>query len=299
MRRAFTLIELLVVIAIVAILAAILFPVFAQAKEAAKKTQCVSNQKQLGLAFIQYATDFDDVFPNPGGGTRLASNNASPQTGWIQTTPDGSGAGIWPYVKSRSLKGASGNMYSCPMAQDYTGVIPAGAPPYDDRQRSFVMNDYLRAYHPGAYATNVTVVSGVPDSFASGISQTQVPDPADLILLYEGAQKMQPSADPGGTNRNGSPYHRRTAGPSTQVGATIGFPAAVHSGKRMADFLFLDGHVKTLTPGATWTAGTNPQLQTINPDTWNGLCTARTNGYTCGSGKTDFWNPQQGGVVYP
>ncbi|MDR3690834.1 MAG: prepilin-type N-terminal cleavage/methylation domain-containing protein [Fimbriimonas sp.] len=62
-RRAFTLIELLVVIAIIAILASILFPVFAQAKDAAKKTQCISNTKQLGLAGIMYAGDFDDTLP--------------------------------------------------------------------------------------------------------------------------------------------------------------------------------------------------------------------------------------------
>jgi len=61
LRRAFTLIELLVVIAIIAILAAILFPVFAQAKEAAKKTHCVSNTKQTGLASMMYAADWDDV----------------------------------------------------------------------------------------------------------------------------------------------------------------------------------------------------------------------------------------------
>ena len=62
-RRAFTLIELLVVIAIIAILAAILFPVFAQAKEAAKKTADLSNHKQVTLAFMQYLPDNDDVFP--------------------------------------------------------------------------------------------------------------------------------------------------------------------------------------------------------------------------------------------
>ncbi|MER3496610.1 MAG: hypothetical protein C4320_07440, partial [Armatimonadota bacterium] len=66
MRRGFTLIELLVVIAIIAILAAILFPVFAQAKEAAKKTQCLSSLKQLNSAMILYAGDSDDSFMNTG-----------------------------------------------------------------------------------------------------------------------------------------------------------------------------------------------------------------------------------------
>jgi len=60
MRKAFTLIELLVVIAIIAILAAILFPVFAQAKASAKKTACLSNQRQLGIALTQYISDNDD-----------------------------------------------------------------------------------------------------------------------------------------------------------------------------------------------------------------------------------------------
>lgn len=62
-RRAFTLIELLVVIAIIAILAAILFPVFAQAREAAKKTRSLSDKKQIGLALIMYANDNDDGLP--------------------------------------------------------------------------------------------------------------------------------------------------------------------------------------------------------------------------------------------
>ena len=63
MRKAFTLIELLVVIAIIAILAAILFPVFAQAREAAKKTQALSQAKQLGTSTVLYASDNDDVLP--------------------------------------------------------------------------------------------------------------------------------------------------------------------------------------------------------------------------------------------
>ena len=64
-RRGFTLIELLVVIAIIAILAAILFPVFAQAREAARKTQCLSNTKQVGTAVMMYVQDYDETFaPN-------------------------------------------------------------------------------------------------------------------------------------------------------------------------------------------------------------------------------------------
>ena len=67
-RRAFTLIELLVVIAIIAILAAILFPVFAQAREAARSTACLSNLKQIGLGIHMYAGDYDEQFPDGGYG---------------------------------------------------------------------------------------------------------------------------------------------------------------------------------------------------------------------------------------
>ena len=62
-RRAFTLIELLVVIAIISVLAAILFPVFARAREKGRQAACISNQKQIVMAFQMYSNDYDEMFP--------------------------------------------------------------------------------------------------------------------------------------------------------------------------------------------------------------------------------------------
>jgi prepilin-type N-terminal cleavage/methylation domain-containing protein len=87
-RRAFTLIELLVVIAIIAILAAILFPVFATAREKARQTTCLSNVKQLGIAFLAYQQDYDEC--NPNGSNPYADGN-----GWACM--------VYPYVKSTGV----------------------------------------------------------------------------------------------------------------------------------------------------------------------------------------------------
>src|SRR5258708_6558462 len=89
-RAAFTLIELLVVIAIIAVLAAILFPVFAQAKMAAKKTQALSSAKQLGLSIVMYNTDVDDQFPSGFGSTTWQAADLWPQK-------------VQPYVKNINL----------------------------------------------------------------------------------------------------------------------------------------------------------------------------------------------------
>ena len=94
----FTLIELLVVIAIIAILAAILFPVFATAREKARQSSCASNEKQLGLGFLQYAADYDECFPS-GTDQKPVGTPVSDGEGWANQ--------IYSYVKSKDV-------YTCP-----------------------------------------------------------------------------------------------------------------------------------------------------------------------------------------
>src|SRR6476661_7679135 len=104
-RKAFTLIELLVVIAIIAILAAILFPVFARAREKARQTQCTSNLKQLGLSILQYTQDYDEVFPYgvSGPGANRVYGWAGPIYNYVKSTdvyrcPDDTTAATSPSV---------------------------------------------------------------------------------------------------------------------------------------------------------------------------------------------------------
>ncbi len=186
-RRGFTLIELLVVIAIIAILAAILFPVFAQAKAAAKKTTCLSQTKQISLGTLMYCGDYDDYEPlmeiggppqfaqsgdGPAptilftfwfGGVGLDLNN--PSVGW-QIVPN---AGLlYPYMKSQAIM-------ACPSAttpKNLDGGI----------QHAFNLG----------YGVNYNVIGPGPDMGGKGsATTTSMAAPAETILLSDAASAIE------------------------------------------------------------------------------------------------------------
>jgi prepilin-type N-terminal cleavage/methylation domain-containing protein len=153
----FTLIELLVVIAIIAILAAILFPVFQTAREKARQTSCASNLKQLGLGFTQYEQDFDELLPC----SNYISGSSCPVTssGWAGQ--------IYPYVKSTGV-------FTCPddSTQASSAQLTAG-------------------YTPISYALNVSFDVGTCYTLGNGY-YTSIMDnvskdtsPSQTVLLFE------------------------------------------------------------------------------------------------------------------
>jgi len=194
LKRAFTLIELLVVIAIIAILAAILFPVFAQAKAAAKKTAGISNQKQISLAALMYCGDWDDKYPQTDGCDQFSSLN--------------------PALRATSMNGAAGQ--GCGTPPTTVGATPNGY----NRVNTYSWQKWFLPYtknvelfvHPGRQkdqimwdnggeimngfalnpaitgSANVNVTTGavlrVRNSWLGG-TQTSIPDVASAMLLFE------------------------------------------------------------------------------------------------------------------
>jgi len=261
-RKAFTLIELLVVIAIIAILAAILFPVFAQAREKARQITCASNLKQIGLGILQYVEDYDEVFPQG------ASNSwNSPWPGTVQ-----------PYIKSI-------NVFRCP--DDSSPLVNQANPGWMGDNISYACNGLIGWHNDGppnwsGYNTCLGVMCvDQADSLGgwlqSGVtSDAQITLPSATVLVAEKHSDDDiawggPGVASGGNissvfadTNEGLGWENYGAGPmsipygsdaaSTSWGQANGANGAVsvdHAGKTQSNFLFCDGHVKSMSAVAT------------------------------------------------
>lgn len=272
-RSGFTLIELLVVIAIIAILAAILFPVFAQAREKARSSSCLSNQKQIATAILSYTQDYDESYPLAYGkynGAWASGYGASFPAKWdtpVDAGFDANSEAAWansiqPYIKSIEL-------FRCPSASEVT--LGWSATP----SRS----------NPGfsSYAYNGLLMSS---------PLAAVNAPADVIMVseaqgktaYEGVALANPRLIC--PNANEECVYKPRSGGACQTGnggtgatGTYGDAATrwVHSNGM--NFTFADGHVKWRRLGASIGGATNARVDpwTLYKD--NGTSnTAWTNG---------------------
>ena len=196
--KGFTLIELLVVIAIIAILAAILFPVFAQAKAAAKKTASLSNQKQIGLATVMYAGDFDDILPETGWDGPCQRPEAEHDL-TSASVSDNFWSGVYafpianqPYMKTRDLlqdsadpdKGVWGKEGSlCYEVQ----LLAAGIPGAYSGMRS--VPGAMTKVFPVSYAGNYLLARSYDQArgttTAKGRSMTEIVNPANVLFSAE------------------------------------------------------------------------------------------------------------------
>ncbi|MFZ4507110.1 MAG: type II secretion system protein [Fimbriimonas sp.] len=268
-RKAFTLIELLVVIAIIAILAAILFPVFAQAKQSAKKSVALSNTKQIALGMNMYMADNDDTFP-----TAMADNGAINGGGW----------GEWPidlqlnaYIKNYDLWASPGDDTSV-----YSWLSGDALWIYTDGKAYNNGKPKKRSYnYVGGLATNECVdlnncINGAdkvdPNTGASQWgrdpkSGTALDSPAEFVPIVEQWNDSTPYGNnwPVGTAW-GSFFTNCDTWKLAGRKETTGTPApgdslpAVCAGNinrkpttgygNMANYCFADGHAKTLTWGA-------------------------------------------------
>ena len=210
-RRGFTLIELLVVIAIIAILAAILFPVFAQAREKARQTSCLSNTKQLGLSFQQYMQDFDETLPKSaqsgGNGVCYAVSDGS----WV--LPAGIDATVAKTCTAAQLPAPNGSVY--PYVKNTQVYKCPSDTLADQRTISYSMNSQL---------------GGVADAAIQAV--------AGCVLLVDEGPSLNNGNFQAPTSNNAAGTAIYAPEPDT--------PTTRHSGG--AGFAFADGHSKWSRP---------------------------------------------------
>lgn len=223
-RQAFTLIELLVVIAIIAILAAILFPVFAQAKEAAKKTSCLSNLKQIGTASYMYNADYDDTAPMVVVAT--SSGPIMDQSYWFGgfhidfstlTATFRSDLGLmYPYMKNQQITGCASSAST--LTLEASGLWPN--PPFN-------LVNFKNI--PLGYAANTNIWKG----YGTAVNMSEVASVAETILLSDAVIIQMPSGklSMGIGNSGVDVYQPGTYG--------------VHS--KRANVAWVDGHAKSMS----------------------------------------------------
>lgn len=230
---AFTLIELLVVIAIIAILAAILFPVFAQAREKARAITCLSQSKQLALSIMQYTQDFDEKMPGGMDGY-AGTQDGSPHH--VQGAQGGSGwAGqIYAYVKSTGV-------FRCPSDATAIGVQVGGA-----------LNGM--AFRPSSFALNSNIALGLPNPAwpegcqgSDSISIASLTSPAKTVALFEVGGSTGYWLDQETPNFS-SPYATYCGGSPAGDGLGDNYdPTGYNSSAVGASATSFDGHVKYAT----------------------------------------------------
>ena len=242
-RKGFTLIELLVVIAIIAILAAILFPVFAQAREKARAVSCLSNQKQIGTSMLMYAQDFDEAIVPWFISSRSGDTRPIGQKTWVQL--------LQPYTKNGGTIGAAGKylsngVFKCPSwsmtrfyeASDKADCDNGSSHGFFDPTPYEQYSDYGIAFQMASMlgsGTQADPYLQYPGSLISDATRTvttylpAVVRPSETALISDGI----------------------TAQVAAGGGIVISFgceAAAMHQGG--GNFIFLDGHAKRITANA-------------------------------------------------
>jgi len=197
-KHGFTLIELLVVIAIIAILAAILFPVFAKAREKARQASCQSNEKQLGVAIMQYAQDYDETYPlySMSSPTRYWPDLVYPymKSAQILQCPSRRGSGqIWPGPDTTSSNCAYGLNYAS-NGSNYAGATMAQIK--YPAERVIVGESYnVAKYNP--FNNSTYTLAGLIARSNSGTTEgTPAPhNDGENVLFGDGHVKWMSSAD--------------------------------------------------------------------------------------------------------